>query len=88
MWLVRIPEHPWVWGQAMGTLAHKTHHGPNSREASTFPHIIFSATPCGGYIQMVLFPETPKLESRNCPSYSPKTLGAHNSRVQSLIATS
>ncbi len=28
----------------------------------------------------------PKL-SRNCPGWSPKTLGAHNSRLQSLITT-
>ncbi len=28
----------------------------------------------------------PKL-SRNCPGWSPETLGAHNSRLQSLIAT-
>jgi hypothetical protein len=28
----------------MGTLTHKTHHGPDSGEATTFPHIVFSAT--------------------------------------------
>jgi hypothetical protein len=50
----------------MGTLTHKTHHGPDSREATIFPHIIFSATLRGGYIQMALFLGTPKLESRNC----------------------
>jgi hypothetical protein len=42
-------------------------HSPDSGEATTFPHIVFSATLRGGYIQMALFPETPKLESRNCP---------------------
>jgi hypothetical protein len=51
----------------MGTLDHKIHHGPNSGEAATFPHILFSATLRGDYIQMALFPGTPKLESRNCP---------------------
>jgi hypothetical protein len=66
-WLVHIPGHPWVLGQAMGTLDHKTHHGPNSEEATTFPHIVFSAMLRGDYIQMALFPRTPKLESRNCP---------------------
>ncbi len=65
--LVHIREHPWVLGQAMGTLTHKTHHGPDSGEATTFPHIVFSATLRGGYIQMALFPGTLKLESRNCP---------------------
>jgi hypothetical protein len=48
-------------------LDHKTHHGPDSREVTTFPHIVFSATLYIGYIQMALFPGTPKLESRNCP---------------------
>jgi len=56
-----------VLGQATGTLDHKTHHGPDSGEATTFPHIVFSAPRFGDYIQMSLFPGTPKLESRNCP---------------------
>jgi len=66
-WLVHIREHPWVLGQAIGILDHKTHHSPDSGEATTFPHIVFSATLRGGYIQMALFFGTPKLESRNCP---------------------
>jgi hypothetical protein len=32
-----------------------THHGPDSGEATTFPLIVFSATPHGGYIQMAFF---------------------------------
>jgi hypothetical protein len=44
-----------------------THHGPDSREATTFPLIVFSAAQRGGYIQMALFPGTPKLKSRNYP---------------------
>jgi hypothetical protein len=48
-------------------LDHKTHHSPDSGEATTFPHIVFSAMLREGYIQIALFPETPKLESRNCP---------------------
>jgi len=86
-WLVHIREHPLVLGQATSTWTHKTHHGPNSGEATIFPHIVFSAMLCGGYIQMALFPGTPKLESRNCPGWSLETLEAHNSRLQSLIAT-
>jgi hypothetical protein len=70
-WLVHIREHPWVLGQTTGTLTHKIHHGPDSGEATTFPHIVFSATLRGGYIQMALFPGTPKLESRNCPETVP-----------------
>jgi len=49
-WLVHIPRHLWVLGQATGTLDHKTHHGPDSGEATTFPHIVFSATLRWGYI--------------------------------------
>jgi hypothetical protein len=56
-----------VFGQATGTLTHKTHHGPDLGEATTFPHIVFSAALHQGYIQMALFPGTPKLESQNCP---------------------
>ncbi len=55
----------------MGTLTHKTHNGPDSGEATTFPHIVFSATLHRGYIQMALFPGTPKLESRNCTETIP-----------------
>jgi hypothetical protein len=69
--LVSIREHHWVLGQATGTLTHKTHHGSDSGEASTFPHIVYSAALCRGYIQMALFPGTPKLESRNCPEIVP-----------------
>jgi len=65
-WLVHIPGHPWVLGQATGTLDHKTHHGLDSGEATTFPHIVFSAPLRRDYIQMALFPGTPKLESQNC----------------------
>jgi hypothetical protein len=56
-----------VLGQATGTLDHKTHHGPDSGEATTFPHIVYSAAHGGGYIQMAQIPGTPKLASRNCP---------------------
>jgi hypothetical protein len=70
-WLIHIPKHPWVLGQATGTLDHETHHGPDSGEATTFPHIIFSAMLRWGYIQIALFPGTPKLESRNCPEIVP-----------------
>ncbi len=54
-------------GQATGIWTHLTHHGPDSGEATTFPLIVFSAALRRGYIQMALFPRTPKLESRNCP---------------------
>ncbi len=54
-------------GQATGNLDYLTHHGPNSGEATTFPHIVFSAALRRSYIQMAFFPKTPKWESRNCP---------------------
>jgi hypothetical protein len=73
--LVRIREHLWVLGQAIGTLTHLTHHGPDSGEATTFPHIVFFALLRGGYIQMALFPGTPKLESRNCPGLDSRDFG-------------
>jgi hypothetical protein len=41
----------------------KIHHGPDSGEATTFPHIVFSTTP---NIRMAFYPGTPKEESRNC----------------------
>ncbi len=58
-------------GQATGTLDHKTHHGSDSGEATTFPHIVFSTLLRRNYIQMVLFPGTPKLESQNCSETVP-----------------
>jgi len=68
--------HAWVLGQATSTLTHLTHHSPDSREATTFPHIVFSAPLRGGYIQMALFLETPKLESRNCPGLESRNFGS------------
>jgi hypothetical protein len=60
-----------VLGQATGIWTHLTHHGPNSGEATTFPLIVFFAALRRGYIQVALFPGTPKLESRNCSEIVP-----------------
>jgi hypothetical protein len=76
-----------VLGLATGTWTHKTHHGPDSGEATTFPHIVFSMAGRGGYIRMAQIPGTPEMESRNCPGGTPGTLNHHNSRLQSWIAT-
>jgi hypothetical protein len=62
-WLVHIPGPLWVLGLATGTWTHKTHHGPDSREAITFPHIVFSAAGRGGYIRMAQIPGTPEMVS-------------------------
>jgi hypothetical protein len=51
-------ERPWT---------HLTHHSPDSKEATTFPHIVFYALLRGTRIQMAFIPGTPKGESRNCP---------------------
>jgi hypothetical protein len=45
---------------------HKTHHGPDSGEATTFPHIVFSAPLREAHIQMAFCFETLKEESQNC----------------------
>jgi hypothetical protein len=42
-----------------------THHGPDSGEATTFPHIVFFALLRRTRIQMAFISETPKEESRN-----------------------
>ncbi len=73
--LVHIREHLWVLGQATGTLTHLTHHGPDSGEATTFPHIVFSVATCGSYIRMAHFPKTPKEESRNYPGLDSRDFG-------------
>ncbi len=52
-------------GLATGTWTHKTHHGPDSGEATTFPLIVFSAAGRGSYIRMAHFVGTPEMESRN-----------------------
>jgi hypothetical protein len=83
--LVSIREHPWVLGQATGTVTHKTHHDPDSGEATTFSHIVFSAPRSKDYIQMAQILGTPEMESRICLNWTPRPLGAHSSRLQSPI---
>jgi hypothetical protein len=46
--------------------AHKIHHSPDSREATTFPHIVFYVPPRSTHIWMAFYHGTPKEESRNC----------------------
>jgi hypothetical protein len=93
-WLIHIPGHPWLLGQAMGTLDHETHHDPDSGVSHHHtpysilcdslrhprPNVTFSRDSRDSRVGV------PKL-SRNCPGWSPGTLGAHNSRLRSLIAT-
>jgi hypothetical protein len=70
-WL-KLILHPFGVGTNHGQpWTHLTHHDLDSGEATTFPHIVFSAARGGGYIQMALFLGTPKLKSRNCPKTVP-----------------
>jgi hypothetical protein len=46
-----------------------THHGPGSGGVTTILPIVFSMPLRHTYTRMALFPGTPKVESRNCPSF-------------------
>ncbi len=69
-------------GQPRATRTHKTHHGPDLGEATTFPLIVLSATLRGDYIQMALFPGTPEIPPYRTPEIppygTPGTLEPHN----------
>jgi hypothetical protein len=43
------------------TQTHKTHHGPNSKETTTFPHIVLFMANHGAYTQMLFCPKTPNV---------------------------
>ncbi len=66
--LVHIWEHIGAKTNHGRLQTHKTHHGPNSGEATTFPHIVFFVSLRDTYIRMAFCLGTPKEESRNCPS--------------------
>jgi len=51
------------------TWTHKTHHGPDLGEATTFPLILYFVPPHEAHIQMVFCLGTPKWESQNCQSW-------------------
>ncbi len=68
--------HPFGVGTSHGRpWIHLTHHGPDSREATTFPHIVFYALLHRAHTQMALCPGTPKVESRNCPGLDSRDFG-------------
>jgi hypothetical protein len=75
-WLVHIRNHSWCWDKPRATRTHLTHCGPNSREATTFPHIVFSGFAHGNYIQMTFCPGTAKEESRNYPGLDSRDFGS------------
>jgi hypothetical protein len=51
------------------TRTHMTHHGPSSGGVITILPIVFSALLWCTHTQVVVCPETPKVESRNCPDF-------------------
>jgi hypothetical protein len=69
--------HPFGVGTSHGQpWTHLTHHDPNSGEATTFPHIVFSTLLRGTRIRMTFIPRTPKEESRNCPGLDSRDFGS------------
>jgi hypothetical protein len=58
----------------MGTRTHKSHHGLDLGEATTFPLIVYSVFGHGISSQMSFCLETPKIPKIGIPA----TLGAHN----------
>jgi hypothetical protein len=57
------------------TRTHKTHHGPNLGEATTFPLIIYSVFGYGANTQMAFCPRTPKWKSRNSRNWDSCNFG-------------
>ncbi len=60
------------------TRTHKIHHGPDLREATTFPLIIYSMPLHDAHIQMAFCPKIPKWESQNSQSWNSHNFGAHD----------
>jgi hypothetical protein len=71
-------EHSWCWDKPRATQTHLIHHGLDSAEATTFPHIEFSTLHYRTHTQMAFLS---KKESRNCP----RTLWAHNFSLRPYI---
>jgi hypothetical protein len=56
-----------AWMNHEQTQTHKTHHGPNLREVTTFPLIVFSMLGHGACTQMSFCLETPNLKVLKFP---------------------
>jgi len=59
----------------MQTWTHKTHHGPNLGEATTFRLIVYFVPLHEAHIQMAFCSGTPKWESQNCQSWDSYDFG-------------
>jgi hypothetical protein len=57
------------------TQTHKTHHGPDLGETTTFPLIVYIVPLHEAHIQMAFCPRTPKWGSRNCQSWDSYDFG-------------
>jgi hypothetical protein len=71
--------HRWnTFGARMSngqTQTHKTHHGPDLGEATTFPLIVYYVLGHGTNIQMAFCPENPKCEYPNSQSWDSYNFG-------------
>jgi len=74
-WLVHLWKHSRCWDTPWATRIHLTHHGSNSGKATTFPHIVFFVLLYRTHAQMAFCPNTPKVESRNCPGLDSRDFG-------------
>ncbi len=64
---------------------HKAHHGLDSGEATTFPHIVFSMSLRDTYIRMTFCLGTLKEDPKIVSVWIPGTLRVHNSLLRSPI---
>jgi hypothetical protein len=78
-------KHFGAWMNHGQTRIHKTHHGSNLGETTTFPLIIYFVHGHGISTQMSFCPETLKWESPNSQSWDSLTLGTHNFVCKPLI---
>jgi hypothetical protein len=87
-WSVHLQNHSWCWDKPRATRTHLTHHGPDSGEATIFPHIVFSALLCCTHIRMAFCPgwRTPKFLVR--PKRAPTMLKNGSSRNLVPLPTS
>ncbi len=77
-----------VLGRPRATRTHKTHHGPDLGEATTFPLIVYSAPLHGGHIQMAFCLRLPSESPKIPTTGTPVTLRAHNFLYKPLITMS
>ncbi len=69
-------KHFGAWTSHGQTQTHKTHHGPDLGETTTFPLTVYSMPSHGASTQMSFCPRTPKWESRNSHIWDSYNFGA------------